>query len=259
MDESRFDALTRALTAARSRRRLARLLSGLAVSGPLALLGIDQTEAKGKKKKKRKKGSPPAPSPSPPPLAGCTGSCAGKVCGAGDGCSNPCQTGSCADGKTCQSGQCVSSGCPAGTRDCGAAGCQECCYGQAGSDNQCCPADRPDCHRDSVYGIYKRCAAGAVCQCPATYPAWCAFDSAPASCHSCCTSNDCSRPGDRPTCWYGNCVCPAEAPDWCPVATGPTEKKCTNHLTDEANCGWCGRNCGTGFTCVNGNCAWQGG
>src|SRR5215211_3521583 len=49
MDGSRFDALSRSLAANRSRRGLTRLLGGVAVAGPLGLLGLTETGAKKKK------------------------------------------------------------------------------------------------------------------------------------------------------------------------------------------------------------------
>jgi hypothetical protein len=57
MDAARLDALARSLTTPHSRRVLARLLSGLAVSSPLTLLGMRDaaSKKKGKGKKKHKK------------------------------------------------------------------------------------------------------------------------------------------------------------------------------------------------------------
>lgn len=54
MDPSRFDFLTRALSATPSRRGIARALAGLTLVGALApLLGLSDSEAKNKKKKKK--------------------------------------------------------------------------------------------------------------------------------------------------------------------------------------------------------------
>src|SRR4051812_800768 len=91
MDDFRFDALTKLLSDAPSRRGALATLLG----GTLGLLGLSLTEAKkkkkGKGKKKKKKPSPPIVPPppvSPPPPCGvaqqaCTpGSCcAGRTCG----------------------------------------------------------------------------------------------------------------------------------------------------------------------------------
>ena len=54
MDADRFDTLARSLRTLHTRRGLTRVLGGLAL-GPLALLGLAQTEAKRKKKKKKKR------------------------------------------------------------------------------------------------------------------------------------------------------------------------------------------------------------
>src|SRR5687768_17439817 len=75
MDQDRFDTLTRSLTHTGSRRGLSRLLGGLTLCAPLALLGRSESEAKRKKKKKKKKKSGRTPSAVPPPPAStsCTG------------------------------------------------------------------------------------------------------------------------------------------------------------------------------------------
>ena len=97
MDASRLDALARSLTEPRPRRTLSRLLGGLALAGPLSLLGLADSEAKKKKKKKKK-----------------------KRCGNGetrcdDGCVNlqndPKNCGDCGEecdvGQSCKLGECV--------------------------------------------------------------------------------------------------------------------------------------------------------
>src|SRR5215213_4723115 len=106
MDTDAFTTLTRSLSSTQprstTRRRLTRLLGGLALGGPLALLGLSQAEATCKKKcgpcKRCKKGKCkpkpagtactggtcqngtciPATAPSPPPLV--------PPCGAGGPC-----------------------------------------------------------------------------------------------------------------------------------------------------------------------------
>ena len=67
MDDSRFDALTRSLTHARSRRGLARLLGGLTLGGPLALGGLAESAAGTKKMKKKRKKKGTAPTATVPP------------------------------------------------------------------------------------------------------------------------------------------------------------------------------------------------
>jgi hypothetical protein len=124
MDADRFDALTRTLSAAGSRRRA--LASGLA--GLLGTLVIGRAEAKKKKPcppcKKRKKGKCKKKRPNgttcpggacqdgacvatatSPPAPRCIGNCAGKVCG-DDGCGGLCGF-ACTNGETCQNGACV--------------------------------------------------------------------------------------------------------------------------------------------------------
>jgi hypothetical protein len=54
MDGSTFDAWSRAVAQNRSRRGLTRLLAGLALSGPLALVGRLEVAAKHKKRKRRR-------------------------------------------------------------------------------------------------------------------------------------------------------------------------------------------------------------
>jgi hypothetical protein len=114
MDSHRFDHLTRELAQSLGRRRVAGLFFG---SGLSALIVGTTLDAKARKRKKRKKKkSPPAtpplapppasPSASPPPT-GCTPTCAGKGCGADDGCGQPCQTGNCPTNQTCRNGLCI--------------------------------------------------------------------------------------------------------------------------------------------------------
>ena len=262
MDDSRLDKLARALSEAHSRRGLTRLLSGLAVGGPLAALGVADSEGKPKKKKKGKKkrsrGSSPVPPPPTPPT-GCTGSCAGKACGADNGCGTPCQTGSCPTGETCQSGQCVSSGCPAGTRDCGGGVCQECCFGQTNSDYHCCPPEYPNCHDSTVYfGINRSCTEGGICRCPETYPAECTISGASGTCHQCCPGEGAclDNEPEGAECYYGRCVCPAGETSCHTWGGGP--RYCTDLTTDEDHCGDCTIRCSTSFTCQNGRCVFTG-
>jgi hypothetical protein len=55
MDSNRFDAFARTLSAGRSRRGVTRLVGGLALAGPAALLALLGSDAKRKKRKKKKK------------------------------------------------------------------------------------------------------------------------------------------------------------------------------------------------------------
>jgi hypothetical protein len=86
VDEGSFDGLTRSLTASltgsTTRRGITRLLSGLALGGPLALLGLAEAEAKCKKKKcgpcKRCKKGKCKPKPAGTACAG--GACLSGAC-----------------------------------------------------------------------------------------------------------------------------------------------------------------------------------
>jgi hypothetical protein len=107
MDGFHFDALTRTLTSAGSRRRA---LTGL-LGGTVGLFAAwaDEAAAKNCKKirnkKKRKRCLARA--------RGCVSTCAGKRCG-DDGCAGSC--GACGGGRICDGGQCI---CPGGLTDCG--------------------------------------------------------------------------------------------------------------------------------------------
>jgi len=69
----------------------------------------------------------------------CTSSCAGKACGADDGCGNPCQIGSCPTGQTCSSGTCV-------------------------AGNTCTPScSGKECGSDGCGGSCGNCSTGLVC------------------------------------------------------------------------------------------------
>jgi hypothetical protein len=108
MDDHRFDALTRLLTAAGSRRSLIGMLAGATFG--VAPGGMDITSArKRKRKKKRKKNQNQLPAQV------CTPACAGRTCG-DDGCGGSC--GNCGDGFLCLDGTCQ---CPAGQEACGGA------------------------------------------------------------------------------------------------------------------------------------------
>ncbi len=97
MDATRFDHVTRWLSTARSRRALARALSGFCLAGGVgANRGIADTEGKRKKNKRKKKNGKKRNS--------CTPSCQGKTCGS-DSCKGSC--GSCSGNETCQAGACA--------------------------------------------------------------------------------------------------------------------------------------------------------
>jgi len=119
IDGFRFDALSRSLTTAGSRRRA---LTGL-VSGTLGLVGAraEQTAARTcktiKKKAKRKKCLAKA--------KGCVPNCVDKLCGS-DGCTGTCGK-SCVAPETCQNGECLCTRSCAPTNACGPDGCNGSC------------------------------------------------------------------------------------------------------------------------------------
>ena len=143
MDADRFDTLSRALTPGHSRRGLTRLLGGALLGGPLAALGLAESEAKRKKKKKTNKRttSPPPPPPPPPP-------------------SPPDDCGGCDDdGFACTSNTCVPAlgGCVIVFDD---ANCQV----EAGgchSNGRCDPSDP---NRQGNGCVYPRLANGTECE-----------------------------------------------------------------------------------------------
>jgi hypothetical protein len=158
MDRGTFDTLTRAFTHPQpgrtTRRGITQFVAGLALGGPLALLGLTRAEAKCKKscgpckrckqgKCKTKpagtactggtcqKGACVASAPSSVPsasAAGCLAQCEGRVCGP-DGCGGQC-------GPACRTGCCQNGTCVAGNAEaaCGLTGeaCQVC-----GTDSSC--------------------------------------------------------------------------------------------------------------------------
>ena len=126
MESDAFDSLTRSLIGAHpgsmTRRGITRLLGGLALAGPLTLLGFAEADAKKKSCppcKKRKHGKCKKKLPNGTPCNGgacdsgrcvavlateCVAQCGGKVCGP-DGCGGQCGPG-CAIG-CCKDGACV--------------------------------------------------------------------------------------------------------------------------------------------------------
>ncbi len=120
MDDTRFDKLLRSLSSGASRRGALGLLLG----GPLALLGLAETEAKKGKKGKGKdkgkgKGKPPPP---PPPF--CPGRPGGTVCGSDSRGNCVC---SASGSERCLSNRAASTAmacdlCPPGTAECAPVG-----------------------------------------------------------------------------------------------------------------------------------------
>jgi hypothetical protein len=182
MDEARFDAIARALTAVRSRRGAAHMVNGLILGGALGLLSRtypEATEAGGKCK---------------PKCSECS----------------RCKRGPCRNtkhGKACKKGKCTAkeSGVACSTGTCQAGVCAAPpCVGQP--DNTPCPADG-------------RCREG-VCQPRPTCPAHHSSCSQNSECcsHNCSgePSNSrcsCSQPGEP--CYTTTDCCQSPAPATC--------------------------------------------
>lgn len=141
MDANRFDTLLRSLFAMPSRRGLARLVTGLTVSGTLgSYLGLVEADAKKKRKKKKR---------CPAGKKKCAGACFPD-----DACCPPCTVG-----QTClESGFCAivcsapDLGCPAG-----------CACGATAPELVCIP-DPPPCDtflQSCMFGA--PCPEGLVC------------------------------------------------------------------------------------------------
>ena len=170
MDGSRFDALTKTLGTALTRRGVTRLLGGLSLGGVLVTLDSDEAAAllsggakctKGSECKSGKclsnstcscsKAFPTCKQPSNPcKKATCdfdTKKCVtsnkknGTACGSGT-----CQNGSCVCGSTtCASGQVCCKDLRCGRKCCAnGRACNTTCCGLDGN-NYCCPSDRPVC------------------------------------------------------------------------------------------------------------------
>lgn len=247
MDGPHFDALSRALVEARSRRGLTRLLGGLLLGGSPGSLAPGESAAKGKqgggKKPKKKRGRP---------ALGCAPSCAGAQCG-DDGCGGSC--GGCPVCQACAGGTCR----PADDAPCGINGrclhgacnatplCRETNFTRCQRDVDCCSTKcyvgegcaafigpdggeclvNEDCASRRCVGYRCACSAG-VRACPN------------GKCGLCCTDDDCFGVS---TCAFsprGQCVCPSGttpcgAADRCiPTAC---DSKCAARCQTDADCG----------------------
>ena len=169
MDGFRFDALTRALSSAGSRRALAAGFAG--ALGMLPRVAPDDAAA-------RKK-------PCPPCKKRKQGKCKKKL---PDGTA-------CPNGGTCQSGRCVAAtpgGCPSG---------QKPCAGRCIPSNQCCtnsdcPALRPSCEQGA-------------CTCPPERPLLCPGSNDCQQCCTVTDCRPATGLDDGQECRNGECVCPA--------------------------------------------------
>jgi hypothetical protein len=254
MDGSRFDAWSRALVTAHSRRGLIRLLSGLALGGSLALLGRVDTKAKHKKRKKKRNGvSGPPPSPPSPPGSTCgdtVHNCGGPNC---PRCANglPCHSAADCISARCFAGQCqacVPNG-PAG--QCGADVAGPCvCTSSGVCGSTFAPIREPSCDRcpfpvtgcpcfmgecacfprcgasetcagageDFCQGNTATCGQGGGCFLPLSGGrARCGVSAGPASC-GCATDQECAPYGTDAFCVQitgSSCSCPGSFTTFC--------------------------------------------
>ena len=135
MDAAAFDRVSRTWSASPSRRRVVRMISGLAVAGPIAAIGLPTAGARRKKRKKQKKGK----------NTRCTPNCADRTCGS-DGCGGEC--GQCAGNQVCLGGSCCTPDplaatcfhrCGTATNNCGQATlCPPCSGGRQCLSNGTC-------------------------------------------------------------------------------------------------------------------------
>jgi hypothetical protein len=175
MDGGRFGELLLSLTAAPSRRAIARAVTSLALAGPLAALlspGDSQGKKKRKKKKKCKRGKKTC----------------GKKCILKTSC---CKDADCGEG-TCNGGTCI---CSAGFQS---------CLGTCIPEAACCVdgvKNREETDVDCGGGACPRCANGKTCEsrddCASAY---CPL-AVPRVCLACSANIDCGSDDD------GTCAC----------------------------------------------------
>jgi hypothetical protein len=146
MDHARFDALTRSLGTAASRRTLGRALAGgglgALVGSAFGALTVEAKKKRHKKKRKKKRSR----------TGNCTATCVGKVCG-DDGCGGLC--GSCPAEQVCQPGGVVCS-CPAGKQLLSNGTCAIVC-----STGSCGPSPCDGCSAPNVEGA-RHCSTDTV-------------------------------------------------------------------------------------------------
>ena len=125
----------------------------------------------------------------------CTPSCAGKKCGAPNGCGGVCSTGACPLGQSCSGGQCVctTASCPAGC-----CGPSHACYG--GTSASACGSGGALCDNCTAQG--KQCFMKTCKDCSCTNKKCGASD----GCGGTCLSGSC--PAGQ-TCSQGKCICTA--------------------------------------------------
>ena len=162
----------------------------------------------------------------------CTPSCAGKKCGAPNGCGGICSTGACPLGQTCSGGQCV---CTAVSCPTGCCSLTHTCY--PGTSAQACGSSGGLCNNCSAQG--KQCYLKTCKVCSCSNKTCGASD----GCGGTCLTGLCPT---GQTCSQGICVC---TPASCPTGCCSSSKTCYPGTSISA--------CGTGGgLCAN--CSAQG-
>jgi hypothetical protein len=169
----------------------------------------------------------------------------------------PCERGRQCCSKTCsRRNKCI---CPSGITKCGNKNCCE--NGQGcvnGSCSECVPGATEDCYTgpDGTVGVGV-CASGTrTCRNDGTWES-CEGEVTPSNDVCDGLDNDCDGVTDMPDscggdkiCRQGNCVCPDDRPDEC-------NNQCVDTETDSAHCGICGEECSAANAtteCIDGNC-----
>jgi hypothetical protein len=289
MDADRFDALSRSLSAARSRRSALSALLGTLLGTTLLRSAAEDLAAVPKKKGKdhvrrshgrgetghdrdadkdpakqwqsRKRGRQPnADDKSTGEPAQNSALLESKPVSSA-ACrrhGKPCEKGRQCCSRTCsRRNRCV---CPSGTTKCGTKNCCE--TGQQGCVNGSCTSCVPGATNACYTGPTGTEGTG-VCK---GGTSTCGNDGTVGPCEGEVTpssdvcdglDNDCDGVTDMPDscggdkiCRQGNCVCPDDRPDEC-------SNQCVDTETDSANCGFCGEECSAANAtteCINGNC-----
>jgi hypothetical protein len=250
MDDVRFDALTRALGEATTRRGLTRLLAGLALGGLLGPISSDaKKHGKGKSKRKSKgkdkgkqaedRGVGTEGKKGHGGRATITCRAPGQSCSRNaQCCSSKCVKGTC---RCTQASQCPDPG-PCKTRVCTAAGA---CTPQpappdtpCGDGDACTEGSRCDGQGTCVAGTAKSCDDGVACTRDGCEPA-----------------TGCTHTPDDTQCDGGK-VCDRQDGCVCPQGTRECGNRCVDTQSDPDHCGACGTACDGGAgTCRGGVCA----
>jgi len=278
MDDRSFDALTRALGGAATRRGAIAVLGAmLAGAGALETAAKrkrgrhrdDATHAAGKRKNRKR----------------CTPACTGNLSCVRQQCvceTALCGAACCAAGQVCQRGRCagaadlchdLAESCGDGTPCCDGL---QCASGNGGGPVACWPLPGGECEADAECAYGHHCAGGAcVADPPPTVctPSTCAAEGATCgsvpdgcggtlACGSCSGPQTCGGAGTANACGCAAVTCtggksqdPASCQCVCPSGETDCAGTCKDLQADDANCGACGTACSGGATCQSGACA----